>query len=154
MKKILLNLFILTQTFFTYSQTTSLIILDNIDGTPLENIKVENEDEVFFSNKDGEIVLENDLFPIDLFINDFRYYPKTVRVSKSQSIKIKLIHKGFILDDIVINSSFYPKKLKDNNTSASIIDDIEFRKNEGEFLINSLNQVTGVYSHSAGYNTN
>ena len=154
MKKILLNLFILTQTFFTYSQTTSLIILDNIDGTPLENIKVENEDEVFFSNKDGEIVLENDLFPIDLSINDFRYYPKTVRVSKSQSIKIKLIHKGFILDDIVINSSFYPKKLKDNNTSASIIDDIEFRKNEGEFLINSLNQVTGVYSHSAGYNTN
>ena len=72
----------------------------------------------------------------------------------AQSIEIKLTHKGFILDDIVINSNFYSKKLKDNNTSTSIIDDIEFRKNEGEFLINSLNQVTGVYSHSAGYNTN
>ena len=154
MKKILLNLFLLTYTFTTFSQTVSVRILDNIDGTPLENIKVENEEEVFYSNKDGEIVLENDLLPIDLFINDFRYYPKNVRLSKSQSIEIKLTHKGFILDDIVINSNFYSKKLKDNNTSTSIIDDIEFRKNEGEFLINSLNQVTGVYSHSAGYNTN
>ena len=154
MKKILLNLFLLTYTFTTFSQTVSVRILDNIDGTPLENIKVENEEEVFYSNKDGEIVLKNDLLPIDLFINDFRYYPKNVRVSKSQSIEIKLTHKGFILDDIVINSNFYSKKLKDNNTSTSIIDDIEFRKNEGEFLINSLNQVTGVYSHSAGYNTN
>ena len=154
MKKILLNLFLLTYTFTTFSQTVSVRILDNIDGTPLENIKVENQEEVFYSNKDGEIVLENDLLPIDLFINDFRYYPKNVRVSKAQSIEIKLTHKGFILDDIVINSNFYSKKLKDNNTSTSIIDDIEFRKNEGEFLINSLNQVTGVYSHSAGYNTN
>ena len=154
MKKILLYLFLLTYTFTTFSQTVSVRILDNIDGTPLENIKVENGEEVFYSNKDGEIVLENDLLPIDLFINDFRYYSKNVRVSKSQSIEIKLIHKGFILDDIVINSNFYSKKLKDNNTSTSIIDDIEFRKNEGEFLINSLNQVTGVYSHSAGYNTN
>ncbi len=154
MKKILFNLFLLTYTFTTFSQTISVRILDNIDGTPLENIKVENEEEVFYSNKDGEIVLENDLLPIDLFINDFRYYPKNVRVSKSQSTEIKLTHKGFILDDIVINSNFYSKKLKDNNTSTSIIDDIEFRKNEGEFLINSLNQVNGVYSHSAGYNTN
>ena len=154
MKKILLHLFLLTYTFTTFSQTVSVRILDNIDGTPLENIKVENEEEVFYSNKDGEIVIENDLLPIDLFINDFRYYPKNVRVSKAQSIEIKLTHKGFILDDIVINSNFYSKKLKDNNTSTSIIDDIEFRKNEGEFLINSLNQVTGVYSHSAGYNTN
>jgi len=154
MKKILLNLFLLTYTFTTFSQTVSVRILDNIDGIPLENIKVENEEEVFYSNKDGEIVIENDLLPIDLFINDFRYYPKNVRVSKAQSIEIKLTHKGFILDDIVINSNFYSKKLKDNNTSTSIIDDIEFRKNEGEFLINSLNQVTGVYSHSAGYNTN
>ena len=154
MKKILLNLFLLTYTFTTFSQTVSVRILDNIDGTPLENIKVENEGKVFYSNKEGEIVLENDLLPIDLFINDFRYYPKNVRVSKPQSIEIKLTHKGFILDDIVINSNFYSKKLKDNNTSTSIIDDIEFRKNEGEFLINSLNQVTGVYSHSAGYNTN
>ena len=154
MKKILLNLFLLTYTFTTFSQTVSVRILDNIDGTPLENIKLENGEEVFYSNQDGEIVLENDLLPIDLFINDFRYYPKNVRLSKSQSIEIKLTHKGFILDDIVINSNFYSKKLKDNNTSTSIIDDIEFRKNEGEFLINSLNQVTGVYSHSAGYNTN
>ena len=47
MKKILLNLFLLTYTFTTFSQTVSVRILDNIDGIPLENIKVENEEEVF-----------------------------------------------------------------------------------------------------------
>ena len=69
MKKILLNLFLLTYTFTTFSQTVSVRILDNIDGTPLENIKLENGEEVFYSNKDGEIVLENDLLPIDLFLS-------------------------------------------------------------------------------------
>ena len=44
MKKILLNLFLLTYTFTTFSQTVSVRILDNIDGTPLENIKVEKDD--------------------------------------------------------------------------------------------------------------
>tara|TARA_B100001063_G_scaffold247315_1_gene292540 strand:+ start:3235 stop:5445 length:2211 start_codon:yes stop_codon:yes gene_type:complete len=154
MKKIILNLLLFSLPSFIFSQSISVKILDKIDGTSIENIKVESENEVFFTDKNGLIFFDEELLPIELQINDFRYYPKKIKFNQSKSLEIGLTHKGFILDDIIINSNFNSKKLKNNNTSAAILDDIEFRKNEGEFLINSLNQITGVYSHSAGYNTN
>ena len=154
MKKIILNLLFFTIPSFIFSQSINVKILDKIDGTPIENIKVESEGNTFFTDENGLIILDEKLFPVELYINDFRYYSKKIRLNKSKNLQIQLTHKGFILSDIIINSNFYPKKLKNNNISTSVIDDIEFRKNEGEFLINSLNQVNGVYSHSAGYNTN
>ena len=154
MKKIILNLLFFTIPSFIFSQSINVKILDKIDGTPIENIKVESEGNTFFTDENGLIILDEKLFPVELYINDFRYYSKKIRLNKSKDLQIQLTHKGFILSDIIIHSNFYPKKLKNNNISTSVIDDIEFRKNEGEFLINSLNQVNGVYSHSAGYNTN
>ena len=154
MKKIILNLLFLIIPSFVSAQSFSIKVLDKIDSSPIENIKVESKDKVFFTDENGLILIDKELFPIELKINDFRYYTKKIKLNQSQNQEIELTHKGFILSDIVINSSFYSKKLQNNNTSTSIIDDLEFRKNEGEFLINSLNQINGIYSHSAGYNTN
>jgi len=154
MKKIILNLLFFTIPSIIFSQSFNVKILDRIDGSPIDNLRIESEENTFLTDENGSIIIDEKLIPIELNINDFRYYSKKVKINQSKDLKIELTHKGFILDDIVINSNFYSKKLKDNNTSTSIIDDIEFRKNEGEFLINSLNQVTGIYSHSAGYNTN
>ncbi|MFL2990846.1 MAG: TonB-dependent receptor [Cytophagales bacterium] len=154
MKKIILNLLFFTLPSIIFSQSFNVKILDRIDGSPIDNLKIESEENTFLTDENGSIIIDEKLIPIELNINDFRYYSKKVKINQSKDLKIELTHKGFILDDIVINSNFYSKKLKDNNTSTSIIDDIEFRKNEGEFLINSLNQLTGIYSHSAGYNTN
>ena len=154
MKKIILNLLFLITSSFVSAQSFSIKVLDKIDSSPIENIKVESKDKVFFTDENGLILIDKELFPIELKINDFRYYTKKIKLNQSQNQEIELTHKGFILSDIIINSNFYSKKLQNNNTSTSIIDDLEFRKNEGEFLINSLNQINGIYSHSAGYNTN
>ena len=154
MKKIILNLLFLITPSFVSAQSFSIKVLDKIDSSPIENIKVESKDKVFFTDENGLILIDKELFPIELKINDFRYYTKKIKLNQSQNQQIELTHKGFILSDVIINSNFYSKKLQNNNTSISIIDDLEFRKNEGEFLINSLNQINGIYSHSAGYNTN
>lgn len=154
MKKIILNLLFLITPSFVSAQSFSIKVLDKIDSSPIENIKVESKDKVFFTDENGLILIDKELFPIELKINDFRYYTKKIKLNQSQNQEIELTHKGFILSDVIINSNFYSKKLQNNNTSISIIDDLEFRKNEGEFLINSLNQINGIYSHSAGYNTN
>ena len=154
MKKIILILLFLIIPSFLFAQSISIKVLDKIDSSPIRNIKVESKDKVFFTDENGLIFIDKELFPLELKINDFRYYTKKIKLDQSQNQEIELTHKGFILSDIVINSNFYSKKLQNNNTSTSIIDDLEFRKNEGEFLINSLNQINGIYSHSAGYNTN
>ena len=147
MKKIIFNLLFLTIPSFVFAQSISVKVLDKIDSSPIGNIKVEFKDKVFFTDENGLILIDKELFPLELKIDDFRYYTKKIKLDQSQNIDIELTHKGFILSDVIINSNFYSKKLQNNNTSTSIIDDLEFRKNEGEFLINSLNQINGIYSH-------
>ena len=153
--KITLTPIILLFPFLLFSQNTLIIrVIDKIDESPINNIKIDLDGNIFYTNVDGNVKVELKKRPKELLIEDFRYYPKKIKLNQSKNILIELTHKGFILDDIVINSNLFSKKLKNNNTSTSIIDDIKFRKNEGEFLINALNQVNGLYSHSAGYNTN
>ena len=148
-------LFFLFFPFLVFSQKTiSITVFDKVDKSPLKDIKILIDSEFVSTDEQGKFVIEEEKLPIELSINDFRYYPKNIKVNNTRNIEIELTNRGFILDDITINSSFYPKKLKNNNISTSVLDDIEFRKNEGEFLINSLNQINGIYSHSAGYNTN
>ena len=148
-------LFFLFFPFLVFSQKTiSITVFDKVDKSPLKNIKILIDSEFVSTDEQGKFVIEEEKLPIELSINDFRYYPKNIKVNDKRNIEIELTNRGFILDDITINSSFYPKKLKNSNISTSVLDDIEFRKNEGEFLINSLNQINGIYSHSAGYNTN
>ena len=148
-------LFFLFFPFLVFSQKTiSITVFDKVDRSPLKDIKILIDSEFVSTDEQGKFVIEEEKLPIELSINDFRYYPKKIKVNDTRNIEIELTNRGFILDDITINSSFYPKKLKNNNISTSVLDDIEFRKNEGEFLINSLNQINGIYSHSAGYNTN
>ena len=134
--------------------TISLTVIDKIDGSALENIKINIGNDITYTNEKGIVTVNSNKLPLTISINDFRYYSKEIKLDNFKNKTIELIHKGFILDDIIINSNFYPKRFKDNNSSTSIIDDIEFRKNEGEFLINTLNQTSGLYTHSAGYNTN
>ena len=134
--------------------TISLTVIDKIDGSALENIKINIGNDIIYTNEKGIVTVNPSKLPITISINDFRYYSKEIELDNFRNKTIELIHKGFILDDIIINSNFYPKRFKDNNSSTSIIDDLEFRKNEGEFLINTLNQTSGLYTHSAGYNTN
>ena len=134
--------------------TISLTVIDKIDGSALENIKINIGNDITNTNEKGIVKVNSNKLPLTISINDFRYYSKEIKLDNFKNKTIELIHKGFILDDIIINSNFYPKRFKDNNSSTSIIDDIEFRKNEGEFLINTLNQTSGLYTHSAGYNTN
>ena len=148
-------LFFLFFPIIVFSQKTiSITVFDRVDKSPLKDIKVLINSDLVSTDEQGKFVIEEEKLPIELSINDFRYYPKKIKVNDTKNIEIELTNRGFILDDITINSNFYTKKLKNNNISASVLDDIEFRKNEGEFLINSLNQINGIYSHSAGYNTN
>ena len=148
-------LFFLFFPIIVFSQKTiSITVFDRVDKSPLKDIKVLINSDLVSTDEQGKFVIEEEKLPIELSINDFRYYPKKIKVNDTKNIEIELTNRGFILDDITINSNFYTKKLKNNNISTSVLDDIEFRKNEGEFLINSLNQINGIYSHSAGYNTN
>ena len=53
MKKIILNLLFLITPSFVSAQSFSIKVLDKIDSSPIENIKVESKDKVFFTDENG-----------------------------------------------------------------------------------------------------
>ena len=129
-------------------------VVDNIYLHPLDSIEISINGKILFSDAKGQFSFIYKKLPLDLVINDYRYFPKSIMVNDTDLVKIKLTNRGLVLDELIVKTDLFSKKLKNVSLATSILDDIEFRKNEGEFLINSLNQVNGIYSHSAGYNTN
>ena len=129
-------------------------IVDVSSGTNLKNVKITINGIEIFSDENGEFKYKISDFPVDIYINDNRYYPKKITINNPDKIIIKLTNRGIVLDDIIVNSELFSSPVKNISLSTSVLDDIELRKNNGEFIINSLNEISGLHIHSAGYNTN
>jgi len=128
--------------------------VDRIYQHPLDSVEILINGKKIYTDNKGEFSFIYNELPVELIINDYRYFYKKLNLINSEIGEIKLTNRGLVLDELIVKTDLFSKKLKNVSLATSILDDIEFRKNEGEFLINSLNQVNGVYSHSAGYNTN
>ena len=61
-----------------YLLSISVKVLDKIDSSPIGNIKVEFKDKVFFTDENGLILIDKELFPLELKIDDFEdpFLPK------------------------------------------------------------------------------
>ena len=152
-KSLIISLILISNRSYSQDKTICLF-LDNFSDVKLDSVQVLIKDKIYFSNNNGELFIDSNKLPLTISVIDPRYYPKNIFIKNLELIKIKLINKGIILNDVTISSNLLSNKLKYATTSISVLDDIVFRKKENEFVINSLNQVTGLYSHSAGFNTN
>ena len=129
-------------------------IVDASNGFNLNNIEISIDGKKTYSDENGNFKYEVVEFPVDFVINDDRFYTKKITANSSDKLKIYLTRRGIILEDIIVKSELFSSPLKDISLSTSVLNDIELRKKNGEFIINSLNEISGLYIHSAGYNTN
>ena len=129
-------------------------IVDVSNGFNLKKVQISVDGNKIYSDENGNFKYEVIEFPVDFVINDDRFYTKEITVNNSDKIRIYLTKRGIMLDNIIVNSELFSSQLKNISLSTSVLDDIELRKQNGEFIINSLNEISGLYIHSAGYNTN
>ena len=129
-------------------------IVDASNGFNLNNIEISIDGKKTYSDENGNFKYEVIEFPVNFFISDDRFYTKKITANSSGKLKIYLTRRGIILEDIIVKSELFSSPLKDISLSTSVLNDIELRKKNGEFIINSLNEISGLYIHSAGYNTN
>ena len=129
-------------------------IVDASNGFNLNNVEISIDGKKTYSDENGNFKYEVVEFPVDFVINDDRFYTKKITANSSDKLKIYLTRRGIILEDIIVKSELFSSPLKDISLSTSVLNDIELRKKNGEFIINSLNEISGLYIHSAGYNTN
>ena len=82
-KKITLTSIILLFPFLLFSQNTLIIrVIDKIDESPINNIKIDLDGNIFYTNVDGNVKVELKKRPKELFIEDFRYYPKKIKLNQ------------------------------------------------------------------------
>jgi len=129
-------------------------IVDASNGFNLNKIEISIDGKKTYSDENGNFKYEVIEFPVNFFISDDRFYTKKITANSSDKLKIYLTRRGIILEDIIVKSELFSSPLKDISLSTSVLNDIELRKKNGEFIINSLNEISGLYIHSAGYNTN
>ncbi|MEL0009056.1 MAG: TonB-dependent receptor plug domain-containing protein [Flammeovirgaceae bacterium] len=129
-------------------------VVDVSNGFNLKNIEISVDGKKIYTDENGNFKYETKKFPVDFVINDNRFYSKKITANSSDKFKVYLIRRGIILEDIIIKSELFSSPLKDISLSTSVLNDIELRKENGEFIINSLNEISGLHIHSAGYNTN
>jgi iron complex outermembrane receptor protein len=143
--------------FFTSNGQSIIkgIIIENIYKSPIDKVEINYDNKSFFSNIDGEFEIKIKSFPSKLIFKDYRYFTKEIELkSSSQNLKIQLTNKGFLLDQIIIKSDINKQKLNSVSVSTSTIKDLNLKKLEGEFIGKSLNEIPGVFVHSASLNTN
>ena len=131
------------------------IVIENIYKSPINKVEIYYNNKSFFSNINGEFEIKIKSFPTKLIFKDFRYFNKEIELkSETQDLKIQLTNKGFLLDQIIIKSDINKQKSKSVSISISTIKDLNLKKLEGEFIGKSLNEIPGVFVHSAALNTN
>ena len=131
-----------------------LKFVDNIYNSPIDSLEIEIDEESYFTDLDGILSYEYNSLPVTIKVNDYRFYKRNIEILNLNDNEYRLINRGIILDDIIVNSELITNKLKDISVSTSVVSDIELKKNSGDFIINSLNELPGIFIHSAGYNTN
>ena len=129
-------------------------LIDQLFGNKLDSVEITIEGNKIFSDINGKFSYTPEKVPVEVYITDIRYYSKRILIDNNDERIINITNKGIVLDDIIVNSELFSNKLKNISLSTSVIDDINLRKETNEFIISSLNEVAGVYIHSAGYNTN
>lgn len=114
-------------------------------------IKYIYEDSTALSKSDGKFsVLTDGVYEF----SKKGYIKKTVRIRKDIFNIIQLQIKSTELNEINVNTSQKPQKLKNIPSSISIISQNEINRNYDISLVPSLNKISGIYMHSGALNTN
>ena len=139
----------------SYSQTIKGIVIEKIHKLPIKNIEIIYNKKSFFTDVNGEFEFKIVNYPAILIFKNDMYFSKQIEIkSHKDHFQIELTNKGFLLDQVVIVSDINRKKLNSSSISISTINNLELKKLEGEFIGNSLNEIPGIFVHSASLNTN
>tara|TARA_Y100000816_G_scaffold112745_1_gene78869 strand:+ start:59 stop:2275 length:2217 start_codon:yes stop_codon:yes gene_type:complete len=151
----LFNLFFLSIIYDGVSQNSiKLKFVNNIDGSPIDSLEISIDNKSYFTDNNGVSKYNYKSLPFIISIEDYRFYKKKIEILDSNDKEFDVINRGIVLDDIIVNSELFYEKLKKISLSKSVLNDIEFKKNNGDFIINTLSELPGIHIHSAGYNTN
>ena len=157
MKKVKFKFLLFIIIFLNYTNYTQITIdgkvVDQNCSIGLSDVIIKNiyKDSTVLSKSDGKFcVLVDGVYEF----SKKGYFKKTVQIRKDVFNIIQLEIKSTELNEINVNTSQKPQKLKNIPSSISIISQNEIKRNYDISLVPSLNKISGIYMHSGALNTN
>ena len=157
MKKVKFKFLLFIIIFLNYTNYTQITIdgkvVDQNCSIGLSDVIIKNiyKDSAVLSKSDGKFcVLVDGVYEF----SKKGYFKKTVQIRKDVFNIIQLEIKSTELNEINVNTSQKPQKLKNIPSSISIISQNEIKRNYDISLVPSLNKISGIYMHSGALNTN
>ncbi len=136
---------------FAQHSITGKVVDTNLTPIAFTKITNINNNETITSHWDGSFKLIKK--GVYLFKKD-GYFEKTVQLTDNQHYIISLDINPSELNEIVINASHIPKKLKKTSMAISIISKDDIEKYNNTDFAPILNRIPGVFMQSGALNTN
>lgn len=151
-KNLLLFSIIIISNSIDAQQTIKGKIIDSENKIPLSGVTLINTQ----SNKSVTTDI-NGTFEINSGIyklNKTGYHEKIIEINDSKYFIIQLHIKPSELNEVVVNASHIPQKLKNSVTTISILSAKEIERSNNFNIAPLLNRVPGVHMQSGALNTN
>lgn len=139
-----------------FSQQTHFKILNNLNQQPLEKVRIfKDEKLVTLSNKEGVFFLDIDATSNNYLLTAVGFQNLSVDLSADslgQIIYLAPIVEA--LSEVVIRSTNIPNKLQNIAASINVINTADFKRTDATNILESFNNVPGIYVNQGALNTN
>jgi iron complex outermembrane receptor protein len=155
LKKLLIYPFLF---FFghAFAQEYQLSIRNATTNTAIENVQVLQDGIiVVFSDKNGNFVIPNQMLSRNFQLKMFGFATRMIRLDGRLAGQILyLTPTSEMLSEVVVRSTIIPKTIQKVPASINILTTADFNRTDATNVLESFNNVPGIYVNQGALNTN
>ena len=139
-----------------YCQQQNFKIFQSDTHTPLKNVSVINTDKIIaVSDLDGNFKIDISLLPLNVQLVAVGFNTRSFLLNIRNKEQIIYLSPTFeILSEVIVKSVPISKSLQQTPASVGIITSTDFKNNDPTTILESFNNVPGLFVNQGALNTN
>ena len=156
MKKYFILLLFISSVGQLFSQQVQFKVLNRLSQQPIAAVNIYKGAEwITVSNKEGQFIVNLDSISENYILKAIGYQNLSVQLSSASGERVFYLSTLVeALSEVQIRSTNIPTGLQNISSSISVIRAAEFRRTDATNILESLNNVPGVYINQGALNTN
>lgn len=156
MKKYFILLLFISSVGQLFSQQVQFKVLNRLSQQPIAAVNIYKGAEwITVSNKEGQFIVNLDSISENYILKAIGYQNLSVQLSSTSGERVFYLSTLVeALSEVQIRSANIPTGLQNISSSISVIRAAEFRRTDATNILESLNNVPGIYINQGALNTN
>lgn len=139
-----------------FSQDNQFTIRNATTNKAIENVQVfQNNTPIAISDKNGNFTIPSQKLPSKFRLQMIGFATRTIRLdAKSERQILYLTPTLELLSEVVVRSTVIPKTIQKVPASINILTTADFNRTDATTILESFNNVPGIYVNQGALNTN